>query len=133
MPVLDGCVLKRTMSMVEEIELVHLPFDVKKIKLVYANANASASAKTVSLHWEVDPTLGEVTIQEGQVQGTLSLEYNQMTAEKYIACPQLGWELSYDSIIKTFWQLVSRLGQIEHDTTCANTSSDGNYTDYTVD
>ena len=31
--------------MVEEIELVHLPFDVKKIELVYANANASASAK----------------------------------------------------------------------------------------
>jgi hypothetical protein len=33
--------------------------------------------------WEVDPTLGEVTIQEGQVQGTLLLEDNQMTAEKY--------------------------------------------------
>jgi hypothetical protein len=73
-----------------------------------------------------DPS--EVTIQEGQVQGTLSLEDNQMhTAEKYIACPQLGWELSNDYIIKTFWQLVLRLGQIEHGTTCANTSSDGNY------
>ena len=27
--------------------------------------------------WEVDPTLGEVTIQEGQVQGTLSLDREQ--------------------------------------------------------